>query len=89
MEILSTKCSPQAKGRVERRHGVFQDRFVKELRLQGISSIGEANRVLANGFVEDLNRRFTIPAIVPRTLMLKSIAGWICERSSVLKKHER
>ena len=24
--------SPQAKGRVERRHGVFQDRFVKALR---------------------------------------------------------
>ena len=27
--------SPQAKGRVERRNGVFQDRLVKELRLAG------------------------------------------------------
>jgi len=27
------------KGRVERRHGVFQDRFVKALRLQSINSI--------------------------------------------------
>jgi len=32
IEII-TAYSPQAKGRVECRHGVFQDRFVKELRL--------------------------------------------------------
>ena len=70
IEII-TAYSPQAKGRVERRHGVFQDRFVKELRLQGISSIEEANRVLANGFVEDLNRRFTIPAIDPQDAHVK------------------
>ena len=31
--------SPQAKGRVERRHAVFQDRLVKELRLRNISEI--------------------------------------------------
>jgi len=65
IEII-TAYSPQAKGRVERRHGVFQDRFVKELRLQEISSIEDANKVLANGFVGDLNRRFTIPAIDPQ-----------------------
>lgn len=29
--------SPQAKGRVERKHGVYQDRFIKELRLAGIN----------------------------------------------------
>jgi hypothetical protein len=28
--------SPQAKGRVERNHGTYQDRFVKELFLEGI-----------------------------------------------------
>jgi transposase len=60
---MITAYSPQAKGRVERRHGVFQDRFVKELRLQGISGIDLANDVLEGGFLEDLNRRFTIPAI--------------------------
>jgi hypothetical protein len=65
IEII-TAYSPQAKGRVERRHAVFQDRFVKELRLQGINSIAEANQVLANGFVKDLNRRFTVPAIDPQ-----------------------
>lgn len=70
IEII-TAYSPQAKGRVERRHGVFQDRFVKELRLRDISSIEEANEVLANGFVEDLNRRFTIPAIDPHDAHVK------------------
>jgi transposase len=68
---IITAYSPQAKGRVERRHGVFQDRFVKELRLREISGIEEANEVLANGFVEDLNRRFTIPAIDPHDAHVK------------------
>jgi hypothetical protein len=53
--------SAQAKGRVERKHGVFQDRFVKELRLQGITTITEANTLLENGFVDTLNRKFARP----------------------------
>jgi transposase len=57
--------SPQAKGRVERKHGVFQDRFVKELRLKGAKSIGEANLVLTGGFTEKLNRKFARPAVKP------------------------
>jgi transposase len=51
--------SPQAKGRVERSHGVYQDRFVKELALRGITTIETANRLLQNGFVDKLNARFT------------------------------
>jgi transposase len=70
IEII-TAYSPQAKGRVERRHGVFQDRFVKELRLQGISGIDLANDVLEGGFLEDLNRRFTVPAIDPQDAHVK------------------
>lgn len=54
--------SPQAKGRVERNHGVYQDRFVKELRLQRIATIDGANRLLENGFVTHLNAKF---AVVP------------------------
>ena len=38
--------SPQAKGRVERRNAVFQDRLVKELRLAGISDMERANALL-------------------------------------------
>jgi len=35
--------SPQAKGRIERLFGTFQDRVLKEMRLSGIKSIDEAN----------------------------------------------
>jgi hypothetical protein len=38
--------SPQAKGRVERANGTLQDRLVKAMRLEGISSIAEANAFL-------------------------------------------
>ena len=60
IEII-TANSPQAKGRVERKHGVFQDRFVKELHLQDISTLEEANEVLQNGFVDTLNQKFARP----------------------------
>jgi hypothetical protein len=60
---IITANSPQAKGRVERKHGVFQDRFVKELQLQGISTIEEANELLQNGFVDALNRKFARPPL--------------------------
>jgi len=52
--------SPQAKGRVERRNGLLQDRLVKELRLAGISDLGGANRFLEEKFLPELNRRFWI-----------------------------
>ncbi len=50
--------SPQAKGRVERNHGVYQDRFVKELRLKKIETIDGANKRLQGGFIDNLNRKF-------------------------------
>ena len=52
--------SPQAKGRVERAAGTFQDRLVTELRLAGASSIREANGVLEQ-FLPRYNRRFRVP----------------------------
>jgi transposase len=54
--------SPQAKGRVEKAAGTFQDRLVSELRLTGVSSIGDANRVLAD-FLPRFNRRFGVPPL--------------------------
>src|SRR5580704_970722 len=38
--------TPQAKGRVERANKTLQDRLVKELRLQGISTIAAGNQLL-------------------------------------------
>lgn len=52
--------SSQAKGRVERANQTLQDRLVKELRLQGISTMDEAN-AYAPCFIADYNRRFAKP----------------------------
>jgi transposase len=56
--------SPQAKGRVEKKHQMYQDRFIKELRIKGIKTIEDANNYLIceNGFVDRLNAKFTIEA---------------------------
>lgn len=49
--------SPQAKGRIERRWGVLQDRLTSELRLAAAGDLDAANQVLRR-FVADYNRRF-------------------------------
>jgi hypothetical protein len=52
--------SPQAKGRVERKNSVYQDRLVKEMRLEVISTREKGNAFLESGFLKDLNERFTV-----------------------------
>ena len=52
--------SPQAKGRVERGNRTLQDRLVKEMRIRGISTIGEANKYLKEEFVGKYNSQFSI-----------------------------
>ncbi|MDQ6882640.1 MAG: ISNCY family transposase [Candidatus Dormibacteraeota bacterium] len=56
--------TPQAKGRVERLWGTFQDRLASELRLAGAGSAAEADQVLAR-YLPRHNRRFTVPANDP------------------------
>ncbi len=58
---LVTAHSPQAKGRVERNHAVYQDRFVKELDLRRIATLKSANTLLSNGFIDGLNAKFAQP----------------------------
>lgn len=48
----------QAKGRVERVNKTLQDRLVKELRLEGISSIEDANEFLPK-FLKKFNHQFS------------------------------
>ena len=55
--------SPQAKGRVERANATFQDRLVKELRLQLIDDYDKANAFLPT-FLQLYNRKF---AVLPRS----------------------
>jgi len=56
--------SPEAKGRVERANGTFQDRLVAELRLAGASTLVEANSILES-FLPRFNERFGVPAAQP------------------------
>jgi hypothetical protein len=49
--------SPQAKGRIERLFRTFQDRLVKEMRLEGIESRDEANRLLGKYLAVHNKRR--------------------------------
>lgn len=79
---LDCAFSPQAKGRVERRNGVFQDRLVKEMRLAGVSDVESGNKFLEEQFLPELNRRFWVkpaePADVHREIPrhLSEVLSW-------------
>lgn len=49
--------SPQAKGRIERLFGTFQDRVVKEMRLAGVTNKTEGN-VFLDGYLPEYNRKY-------------------------------
>jgi hypothetical protein len=51
--------SPQAKGRIERLFGTFQDRLIKEMRLKDIKTKAEANRFLGH-YLPVYNQRFSV-----------------------------
>lgn len=85
--IIKAYSAP-AKGRVERNHGVYQDRFVKELRLKKIKTIEGANEILKNGFIDKLNKKFeklarnSLSAHQPlNDLDLNQILCWEYERN--------
>ena len=58
--------SPQAKGRVERTAGTFQDRLVTELRMAGAATLEEAKAVLKQ-LLPRFNRRFSVPPKSPES----------------------
>ena len=80
--------SPQAKGRVERLNGTFQDRLCKALRLAGASSIAQANALLGGsrgGFLAAFNRKFAVPPADEadahrRVTAAMRLADVLCER---------
>jgi hypothetical protein len=57
--------SPQAKGRIERDFGTSQDRLIKEMRVEGIRTIEEANQYLEDIYIPFWNERFAIEAADP------------------------
>jgi transposase len=68
--ISIPSLSPQAKGRIERLWGTFQDRLVSELRIAGASNKEEANRVLWD-FLPRYNQRFVVPAAEPAPYLIR------------------
>ena len=60
IEVIAAN-SPQAKGRVERNHGVDQDRLIKELRLENICTIKDANQFLLETYLPKMNGKFSRP----------------------------
>jgi transposase len=76
--------SPQAKGRIERAWGTFQDRLVTELRLAGTVDRAGAERVLA-AFLPKFNRRFVVPAANPEPAWRRLPAGLRLDRICCLK----
>ena len=79
--------SPQAKGRVERTAGTFQDRLITELRLAGASSIGAANTVLQQ-FLPRFNRRFQVPPQYPEPAF-RPLDPELCLDQILCFKHRR
>ena len=79
--------SPQAKGRVERAAGTFQDRLVTELRLAGAGSIGEANGVLER-FLPRYNRRFRVPPQCSESAY-RPLGSDLCLEQVLYFKHRR
>jgi transposase len=78
--------SPQAKGRVERANRSLQDRLVKEMRLSGVSTLVEANRLLP-GFLKSFNHRF---AVAPRELAdAHRPADTVALAAALTKQYER
>ena len=61
IEIIPAN-SPQAKGRVERTHGVDQDRLVKELKLAQVTTVAGANEFLSSGYQGRMNDKFAVEA---------------------------
>lgn len=76
--------SPQAKGRIERLWGTFQDRLVSELRLAGASSLTDANVLLA-AFLPRFNERFAVPPAVESVAYRPLPQGLILERVCCFK----
>ncbi len=88
MEELDTTSisshSPQARGRIERLWGTFQDRLVSELRLTGASTVEETNHVLRD-FLPRYTQRFAVPAAQPGPAYRQTDKGFLLDQACCFK----
>lgn len=81
--------SPEAKGRIERLWGTFQDRLVAELRVAGIGTRAAGDVFLRDTFLPAFNARFAVPPAlaasgyrpVPRSLDLDRVCAFHYDRT--------
>jgi hypothetical protein len=81
---LEVQLETQSKGRVERIHGVHQDRLIKKMRRKKIASYEAANQYLEKQYLPDHNRRFARAAVKPEDYHgrkpsareLRRFSGW-------------
>ena len=67
--------SAQAKGRIERQGGTFQDRLIAELELHAITDIDQANQWLETTYLDRHNRRFAKSPEEPGSMFRKISAA--------------
>jgi len=80
--------SPEAKGRVERANGTFQDRLVSELRLARASTISEANSIL-EAFLPRFNKSFGVPPAEPESAYRSVVSDQDIESVLCIKEQRR
>jgi len=78
--------SPQAKGRVERMFETLQDRLVKEMRLEGIKTLKEANAFLKS-YLPVFNKKFNVVARESGNLHTSARGLDLKEILSIQKEH--
>ena len=80
--------TPQAKGRIERQWGVFQDRLVVELRLAGANTLEQA-RDLLKGFLKEYNQRFCVLPKKAEAVFRKAPPKAVLHKALCLKETRR
>ncbi len=79
--------SPEARGRCERMFDTHQKRLPRELALHGITTMGAANRYLAEHYLPAFNAEFAVPATVEGAAFVAWFGG---DLDNILcEKHER
>lgn len=88
IDILST-MRPQAKGRIERLWGAFQDRLVKELKKNHITNLDEANKYIKEVFLPRYNARFASAIDYNKNLFVKVSKDFDYNKELALLAHRR
>lgn len=88
IEVVHAK-SPEAKGRVEVLFKTLQDRLIKELRLNNISTIEKANTFLEDYYLEKFNQKFNVEARSKANLHKKLTNQEASKLDSIFSRQEQ